>query len=101
MSEPSAARARRKTRVGVVVSDRMNKTVVVRVVRRRAHPAYDKPVVRSTKYYAHDETNEANVGDRVEIMETRPMSRLKRWRLVRVVEKAPVKEAAPAKAPQP
>lgn len=88
MSEPKAARPRRKTRVGVVVSDKMQKTVVVRVVRRYAHAFYGKPVARSKRYYAHDENGETHVGDRVEIVETRPLSKLKRWRVLRIVEKA-------------
>jgi small subunit ribosomal protein S17 len=88
MSEKSAARPRRKTRTGVVVSDKMQKTVVVRVVRRFAHPFYGRPVVRSKKYHVHDENGEAKLGDRVQIMETRPLSKRKRWRLLRIVEKA-------------
>jgi small subunit ribosomal protein S17 len=88
MSEPKTARPRRKTRVGVVVSDKMQKTVVVRVVRRYAHAFYGKPVARSKRYYAHDEDGEVRVGDRVEIVETRPLSKLKRWRVLRIVEKA-------------
>jgi small subunit ribosomal protein S17 len=94
-------RGRRRTVVGVVTSDKMAKTIVVDIERLVRHPQFEKYLRRSTRCYAHDEKREAKVGDRVEIMETRPMSRLKRWRLVRVVEKAPVKEAAPAKAPQP
>lgn len=88
MSQTRAARPRRKTRVGVVVSDQMQKTVVVRVVRQFAHPFYGKPIVRSKKYHVHDEKGEAKVGDRVEIVETRPLSKLKRWRLLRIVKKA-------------
>ena len=81
-------RGRRKTRVGVVVSDKMDKTVVVVVERRYAHPLYGKQVTRSKKYHAHDENNEFNVGDTVRIVETRPLSKLKRWRVVEAVERA-------------
>lgn len=81
-------RGRRKTRVGVVVSDRMDKTVVVLVERRYAHPLYGKQVTRSKKYHAHDENNEFQVGDRVRITETRPLSKLKRWRVSALIEKA-------------
>ena len=81
-------RGRRKTRVGVVVSDKMNKTVVVTVERRYAHPLYGKQVTRTKKYHAHDENNEYHVGDTVRIMETRPLSKLKRWRVVEVLERA-------------
>lgn len=80
--------ARRKVRVGVVVSDSQDKTIVVRVDRRTAHPLYRKVVTKSTKYHAHDEHNEARVGDRVRICETRPLSKLKRWRLVAIVQRA-------------
>lgn len=82
------SRGSRKVRVGTVLSDRMNKTVVVGVTRRVAHPLYGKQVVRTKKYYAHDENGEAKQGDVVRIVETRPLSKLKRWRLVEVVEKA-------------
>ena len=78
----------RKTRVGKVVSDKMDKTVVVAVSDRVAHPLYKKIVGRTYKLKAHDENNVANIGDRVEIMETRPLSKDKRWRLVEVIEKA-------------
>lgn len=83
------ARGHRKERVGEVVSDRMAKTIVVRVERRQRHPLYQKEVRAYSKFYAHDETGEARVGDRVRIAETRPLSRLKRWRLVEVIERAP------------
>jgi small subunit ribosomal protein S17 len=89
--EPAAtqeARGRRKTRTGTVVSDKMDKTVVVLVERRYAHPLYGKQVRRSKKYHAHDENNEYNVGDVVRIVETRPLSKLKRWRVVEVIERA-------------
>ena len=78
----------RKERMGVVVSDAMDKTVVVQAERRIAHPVYGKILRRSKKYYAHDEQNEARRGDQVLIAETRPLSKLKRWRLVRVVTRA-------------
>ena len=81
-------RGRRKTRVGTVVSDKMNKTVVVKVERRYAHPLYGKQVTRSKKYHAHDENNEYHVGDTVRITETRPLSKLKRWRVSSLVERA-------------
>lgn len=81
-------RGRRKVRVGVVVSDRMDKTVVVAVERIMRHPLYGKTVKRTKKFHAHDENNECHVGDVVEIMETRPLSKTKRWRVSRVVQKA-------------
>jgi small subunit ribosomal protein S17 len=84
----SEERGRRKTRVGTVVSDKMNKTVVVVVERRYAHPLYGKQVTRTKKYHAHDENNDAHPGDTVRIMETRPLSKLKRWRLVDIIERA-------------
>ena len=82
-----ASRAKRKERVGEVISNKMTKTVVVRVERRFPHPRFKKVVTGYTKFYAHDEKSEAKVGDRVRIEETRPMSKLKRWRLVAVVER--------------
>lgn len=81
-------RGRRKVRVGTVVSDRMDKTVVVAVERIMRHPLYGKTVKRTKKFHAHDENNECRVGDVVEIMETRPLSRTKRWRVARVIQKA-------------
>ena len=81
-------RGRRKTRTGVVVSDKMDKTVVVAVERRYAHPLYGKQVTRTKKYHAHDEENDAHVGDVVRIVETRPLSKTKRWRVAEVVERA-------------
>ncbi|MDP7033700.1 MAG: 30S ribosomal protein S17 [Planctomycetota bacterium] len=83
-----AVRGRRKRAVGVVVSDKMDKTISVRVNYKRKHPQYGKFVRRSTTYKAHDESGSARTGDRVEIMEVRPLSKTKRWRLVQVVEKA-------------
>ncbi len=82
-----AARANRKVRTGTVVSDKMDKTVVVRVNRDFAHPLYIKRIVRSKKYHAHDENNEYRVGDRVRIMETRPLSKQKRWRVLDLVDR--------------
>ena len=81
-------RAFRKTRVGKVVSDKMDKTVVVAIEDRVQHPLYKKFISRTYKLKAHDEKNEAGVGDRVKVMETRPLSRDKRWRLVEIIEKA-------------
>lgn len=81
-------RGRRKTRVGTVVSDKMDKTVVVVVERRYAHPLYGKQVTRTKKYHAHDENNEYRIGDVVRIMETRPLSKLKRWRVAELIERA-------------
>ena len=78
----------RKTRVGTVVSDKMDKTIVVAIVDNVSHPLYKKIVKRTVKFKAHDENNEAKIGDRVKIMETRPLSKDKRWRLVEIVEKA-------------
>jgi len=78
----------RKTRIGVVTSNRMDKTVTVAVERKVKHPIYGKFVKKTTKFHAHDEKNECTIGDTVRIMETRPLSKTKRWRLVEVVEKA-------------
>ena len=78
----------RKTRVGMVVSDKMDKTVVVEIRTRVRHPLYGKIMNRTTKLKAHDENNECGVGDRVLVMETRPLSREKRWRVVEIIEKA-------------
>lgn len=85
---PAEDRTRRKVRVGVVVSDKMDKTVLVRIDRRVRHPLYKKTVARSNKLAAHDETNDAHVGDTVRIMETRRLSKSKRWRVVEIVERA-------------
>ncbi|MBI4054649.1 MAG: 30S ribosomal protein S17 [Elusimicrobia bacterium] len=83
-------RGRRKIREGVVISDRMNKTRAIRVFRRIRHPLYGKVRTHRSSLYMHDETNESHQGDWVEVMETRPLSRLKRWRLVRILRKAAV-----------
>ena len=84
----SAERSGRKQVTGVVTSDKMSKTIAVRVDRLVKHPKYRKYVRRSSKFYAHDEKNQAGLGDTVEIAETRPLSKLKRWRLIRVVARA-------------
>ena len=81
-------RGYRKTRIGVVVSDKMDKTVVVAIKTKVRHPLYGKMVNRTRKFKAHDEENQCGVGDTVKIMETRPISKDKRWRLVEIVEKA-------------
>ncbi|HEU4632578.1 MAG TPA: 30S ribosomal protein S17 [Flavisolibacter sp.] len=78
----------RKTRIGFVTSNRMDKTITVSVERRVKHPIYGKFVKKTTKFHAHDDKNECTVGDMVRIMETRPLSKTKRWRLVEVIEKA-------------
>ena len=83
-----AGRGRRKVRTGVVVSDAMDKTVLVKIDRKITHPLYKKTVRRSSKLAVHDEGNEAHVGDTVRVMETRPMSKTKRWRVVEIVERA-------------
>ena len=85
---PASARGNRKERVGQVISNKMAKTITVRVERRFAHPRFKKVVTGYKKFYAHDEKSEAKVGDRVRIEETRPLSKTKRWRLVEVVEKS-------------
>jgi len=87
-SSTPAERGRRKVREGTVVSDKMQDTVVVAVVERVRHPRYGKTVQRTTKIYAHDTTFDAKTGDRVRVTETRPLSKLKRWRVVDVLERA-------------
>ena len=74
-----------KERIGVVISDCQNKTIIVKVDRRTAHKRYGKIIIRSKKYYVHDEHNKASIGDKVRIIETRPLSKLKRWRLVEIL----------------
>ncbi len=90
MAEEAATepRAARKVREGVVVSTKMDKTVVVAVVERVRHPRYAKFVQRTKKLYVHDESNDTRLGDRVRVQETRPLSKLKRWRVVEVLERA-------------
>jgi small subunit ribosomal protein S17 len=80
-------RASRKTRTGIVTSDKMDKTVTVAVANRKSHPVYGKTLTTTVKLKAHDEENDAKEGDTVEIMETRPLSKTKRWRLIRIVER--------------
>ena len=87
-NDQAQERAARKTRIGTVVSDKMDKTVVVKVERRYAHPLYGKQVTRTKKYHAHDENNEFHPGDVVRITETRPLSKLKRWRVSELIERA-------------
>jgi small subunit ribosomal protein S17 len=86
MAEAQAA-GRRKQVIGNVVSNRMNKTIVVQVIRRQSHPLYSRVISKAKKFYAHDENNEAHVGDVVRLEETRPLSKLKRWRLKEIVRK--------------
>jgi small subunit ribosomal protein S17 len=87
-TESQQTRSRRKVRTGVVVSDAMDKTVLVRIDRQVRHSLYAKTVRRASKLAAHDEANEAHVGDTVRVMETRPISKSKRWRVVEIVERA-------------
>jgi len=86
--DTDAPRARRKVREGVVVSSGMDKTVVVAVVERVRHPKYNKTVLQTKKLHVHDETNDVNTGDRVRVMECRPLSKTKRWRVTDVLERA-------------
>ena len=88
VNSTEAARGHRKQRVGEVISNKMAKTIVVEVTRRVAHPLYKRIVSKRKKFYAHDEKSEAKVGDRVRIEETRPLSKIKRWRLMEVVERS-------------
>lgn len=87
VKKPSLNRGRRKVRLGKVVSNKMNKSIIVSIERKLKHKIYKKYFKKTAKFMVHDEKNEANVGDSVEIMETRPISRKKRWRLVEIVEK--------------
>jgi small subunit ribosomal protein S17 len=87
-TEPAARPNRRKVREGTVISNGMHKTIVVSVIERVRHPRYAKTVQRTKRLYVHDDANEAGVGDRVRVAETRPMSKLKRWRLVEILERA-------------
>jgi len=96
MSESTAHKHVRKTRTGTVVSSKMDKTIVVAVERRKAHKLYGKTIKLSKKYYAHDERGEALEGDVVKIQETRPLSKLKSWRLVEVVRKSADNTVQPA-----
>lgn len=88
MTEQRTARNMRKTMVGVVASDKMDKTIVVSVMGSVRHPKYKKTIKRTIRLKAHDENNECKIGDRVRVMETRPLSKDKRWRLVNIIEKA-------------
>jgi small subunit ribosomal protein S17 len=98
MAQAQAA-GRRKELIGNVVSNRMNKTIVVQVVRQKAHPLYSRVISKAKKFYAHDEKNEAHIGDVVRLEETRPLSKLKRWRLKEVLRKTKlVPELATAEA---
>ena len=87
-TEITKERQLRKTRIGVVSSNKMEKTITVSVVRKLKHPKYGKFLKKTKKFHAHDEKNECNIGDTVKIMETRPLSATKRWRLLEIVEKA-------------
>ncbi|ADU52364.1 SSU ribosomal protein S17P [Thermaerobacter marianensis DSM 12885] len=93
-------RGKRKTRVGVVVSDKMDKTVVVAVETLVAHPLYGKRIRRTKKFMAHDENNQCRVGDKVRIMETRPLSRHKRWRVVEILERPQLAALAAEELPE-
>lgn len=84
----TAERGRRKARVGIVVSDARDKTITVEVVDTKRHPKYGKTVPVRTRFHAHDETNDANLGDTVQIVETRPLSKTKRWRVAKIMERA-------------
>ncbi|MFZ8966065.1 MAG: 30S ribosomal protein S17 [Ilumatobacteraceae bacterium] len=84
----TAVRSNRKVREGLVVSNKMDKTVVIAIVERVRHPKYDKFITRTKKLYAHDEANDAKTGDKVRVVETRPLSKTKRWRVVEVLERA-------------
>jgi small subunit ribosomal protein S17 len=88
MAETSEKQSRRATKIGQVVSNKMSKTIVVEVIMKKAHPLYKRVIAKNKKFYAHDENNSAHVGDYVEIEETRPLSRLKRWRLKNIIQKA-------------
>jgi small subunit ribosomal protein S17 len=88
MSETTVNRGNRKTRVGIVTSDKMDKTIVVTIRSRYKHPLYGKIISHTKKFKAHDEENACGIGDTVRIMETRPLSRDKHWRLVEIIEKA-------------
>ncbi|HMU98093.1 MAG TPA: 30S ribosomal protein S17 [Chitinophagales bacterium] len=87
-AEQTIERKERKTRIGVVESNKMNKTITVKVERKIQHPKYGKYLKKSKSFHAHDENNECNEGDTVKIMETRPLSKTKRWRLVEILERA-------------
>ena len=88
MAETIIKQSRRATKVGQVVSTKMSKTIVVEVIMKKAHPLYKRVIAKNKKFYAHDEGNSARVGDYVEIEETRPLSKLKRWRLKNIIQRA-------------
>jgi len=88
MAETTEKQSRRATKIGEVVSTKMSKTIVVEVIMKKAHPLYKRVIAKNKRFYAHDEDNSAHVGDFVEIEETRPLSRLKRWRLKNIIQKA-------------
>jgi small subunit ribosomal protein S17 len=88
MAETTEKQSRRATKIGQVVSTKMSKTIVVEVIMKKSHPLYKRVIAKNKRFYAHDENNTAHVGDYVEIEETRPMSRLKRWRLKNIIQKA-------------
>ena len=88
MAETTAKPSRRATKIGKVVSTKMSKTIVIEVIMKKAHPLYKRVIAKNKRFYAHDETNAARVGDYVEIEETRPMSKLKRWRLKNIIQRA-------------
>ena len=88
MEQPEQTRTTRKERIGLVVSDKMDKSILVGIQRQIRHPFYGKYIKKTTKLMAHDENNEANEGDTVRIMETRPLSKRKRWRLIEIIERA-------------
>ena len=94
MAETSTYVSNRSTKIGEVVSTKMNKTIVVQTIMKKSHPLYRRVVAKAKKFYAHDENGTARVGDFVEIEETRPMSKLKRWRLKNVIQKAKLVEPA-------
>jgi small subunit ribosomal protein S17 len=88
MEQNAVNRKLRKERTGVVTSNKMDKTITVVIERKKIHPLYGKFIKQTKKFHAHDEKNECNIGDTVKIMETRPMSKLKRWRLIEIIERA-------------
>ena len=96
MAEPIQSNVQKKELVGEVVSDKMNKTIVVKVSRRVRHPQYHKVITKHKKFYAHDEKDEARLGDRVRIVESQPLSKLKRWTLAEIVVKAATVEKVEA-----
>jgi len=88
MAETTTKQSRRSTKIGQVTSTKMSKTIVVEVIMKKSHPLYKRVIAKNKKFYAHDENNTARVGDYVEVEETRPLSRLKRWRLKNIIQRA-------------